>query len=185
MTDEPTTVRVPVLPMTEANFHPYGELFGREEIAAQRGFSPTGFSHDGRVTLTCITQPPGPRSFSRLERHFGVTQAFVQLSGAPAVVCVAAATGEDAAAVPDPHDVLAFAIDPEVGYLFHVGTWHSLDRYLPAGDQGARFLIVNVVPNPTQIVDYASGESWMHADLDALPPQEQPSIAWSGFRFEV
>ena len=35
-----------------------------------------------------------------------------------------------------------------------MGTWHSLDRYI-LHPPGATFVIINVEPNPTQVVDYA------------------------------
>jgi ureidoglycolate hydrolase len=178
-------VRVSVQPMTGEAFAPYGEVFGAEQVGRERGFAATGFSHSGRITLGAITQPSATAAFSRLERHFAVTQAFVQLGGAPSVVCVAPPTDVHApGAVPDPREVVGFIIDPALGYLFHRGTWHSLDRF-PSGAGGATFLIVNVDPNPTQIVDYTSGECWMHDDLDALPPRAQPAMRWHGLRFVI
>ena len=110
---------------------------------------------------------PGPgRRFSRLERHFGVTQTFFQLSGSPSVVCAAPPTDlHDPNAIPRPEDVRAFLIDPGKGFFFARGTWHSLDRYVLA-PPGATFVILNVDPNPTQIVDYSDGTSLQSADLD-------------------
>ena len=152
--------------MTESSFAPFGEVFGAVAAADARQMIPTRFSHDGDVTLSVIWQPYAERRFSKMERHFGVTQGFVQLSGAPAVVCVAPATDQqDLKAIPAAQSVSAFRINPELGYLFHRGTWHSLDRYLLA-EPSATFLIVNVAPNPTQIVDYASRRNELHADLD-------------------
>ena len=44
-------------------------------------------------------------TFSELERHFGVNQSFIQLSGSPAVVAVAAPTDSDPLSIPEPHEV--------------------------------------------------------------------------------
>ena len=67
-----------------------------------------------------------------------------------------------------PGDVRAFLVDPGRGFSFARGTWHSLDRYVLA-PPGATFVILNVDPNPTQIVDYADGTSERFADLDVDP----------------
>ena len=82
-----------------------------------------------------------------------MTQTFVHLGGPPAVVAVAAPTDmEDETAIPRPEEMRAFLIRPGQGYVYRTGTWHSLDRFL-FEPPGARFLIVNVDPNPTQFVD--------------------------------
>jgi ureidoglycolate hydrolase len=175
-TDATTQVTVPVTPMTAAAFAPYGEVFGRLDALPERVMTATGFAHEGRVTLSTIWNPAGSLDFSQLERHFGVTQAFVQLSGAPAIVCVAPPTAlDDLSALPAPGDVRGFLIDPGQGYLFHRGTWHALDRGVLA-PPGATFLIVNSDPNPTQIVDFALGRSELHEDLGGAPPPR--ALAW-------
>lgn len=142
--------RLTVEPMSEASFALYGELFDSQQRPADsRLIVETGFEGEGRITASVIWQPSGGRRFTRLERHYAVTQAFIQLSGSPAVVCAAAPTNlDDPASVPRPEDVRAFLIDPAIGYAFHRGTWHSLDRYL-LGVPGATFLILNVDPNST------------------------------------
>ncbi len=144
--------RLPVQPMTSAAFAPYGELLEpRERPADGRRFFPADFLCEGRPTVDVIWQPAEGRRFRLLERHFAVTQTFVPLGGAPSVVAVAPPTGPEA--VPRPEDVRAFLIDPAVGYAYRVGTWHSLDRF-PLEPPGASFVILNVDPNPTQVVDY-------------------------------
>ena len=87
------------------------------------------------------------------------------------MVCVAAPTDlDDLQAVPRPEEVRAFLIDPGRPFAFARGTWHSLDRYV-LSPPGSTFVILNVDPNPTQIVDYANGTSERHTDLgaDAAP----------------
>ena len=96
-----------------------------------------------------IWQPQGGLKFDQLERHFEVTQSFVQLSGGSDVVCAAAPTDPDNLNdIPPPEAVRAFLIDPSTGYSFKRGTWHSLNRYI-LNHHGAEFLILNSNPNPT------------------------------------
>jgi ureidoglycolate hydrolase len=164
-----------VEPMTEETFAPYGiVLDARERPADRREFFPVDFQADGRTTVHVIWQPYAGRQFSRLERHFGVTQSFVQLSGTQAVVCAAAPTDmHDPQAIPQPEQIRAFLIDPARGFAFHRGTWHSLDRYL-LEPPGGTFLILNTDPNPTQIVDYQTNSSVTYPDLATA---EHPTIA--------
>ena len=159
--------KLKVEPMTEDAFAPYGVLMdAKERPKDHRAFFPIDFQVDGRATLNVIWQPQQGIRFSKLERHFGVTQSFVQLSGAPAVVCAAAPTDmDDPQAIPEPDQIRAFLINPETGYAFHRGTWHSLDRYLLA-PPGGSFLMLNTSPNPTQIVDYQESASVTYADLE-------------------
>ena len=159
--------RLTIEPMTAASFAPFGWLLESSETPADRRvMTPSAFECDGGTTIHTIWQPSKGRSFSRLERHFGVTQTFFQLSGSASVVCVAPPTDlDDPSAIPRPEDVRAFLIDPGKGFSFGRGTWHSLDRYVLA-PPGATFVILNVDPNPTQIVDYLDGTSLRFSDLD-------------------
>lgn len=161
--------------MTEATFGPYGVLLdAKERPEDHRAFFPIDFQVDGKTTVNVIWQPQQGIRFSKLERHFGVTQSFVQISGAPAVVCAAAPTDlDDPQAIPEPDQIRAFLINPETGYAFHRGTWHSLDRYLLA-PPGGTFLILNTAPNPTQIVDYQDNTSVTYPDLET---QVNPVVA--------
>ena len=153
--------------MTHDSFAPFGRVLEpSEEPPERRVMTPFPFECDGRTTIHAIWQPCAGRAFSRLERHFGVTQTFMQVAGSPSVVCVAPPTDlDDLQAVPRPGAVRAFLIDAGRPFAFARGTWHSLDRYV-LGPPGATFVILNVDPNPTQIVDYADGTSLRYADLD-------------------
>ena len=173
--------------MTADSFAPYGFLIDAPaHPAGHRTLTPMDFQSDGETTVNVIWQPQAKLKFSKLERHYGVTQTFLQLSGAPAVVCVAAPTDlNDESAVPDPADVRAFLIDPAKGFAFSRGTWHSLDRYI-LQPPGATFVILNVEPNPTQMVDYASGETVIYRNLDADPkPRRYTLDGEFGFEFSV
>lgn len=171
-------LRVPLEPMTSESFAPYGTVFGLTDGDSGRTVADMEFWHQGKATLGTIWNPRGAHVFSELERHFGVTQAFVQLSGSPAVVCVAPPTDlDDVQALPAPESVRGFLIDPALGYQFHRGTWHVLDRCV-LEDPGAMFLIVNSAPNPTQIVDFAKAGNWMHEDLGG--PVAPTVLDWPG-----
>ena len=162
----PLRHRLAIEPMTAESFAPFGQVLeSSEEPAGRRVMTPLPFECDGRTTVHAIWQPCTGRSFSRLERHFGITQTFMQVAGSASVVCVAPPTDiDDRSAVPRPADVRAFLIDPGRPFAFSRGTWHSLDRYV-LSPPGATFVILNVDPNPTQIVDYADGTSLRYVDL--------------------
>ena len=166
----PLRHRLDIEPMTAESFAPFGRLLESSgEPAGERVMTRLAFECDGRTTVHAIWQPYGGRSFSQLERHFGVTQTFAQVSGSPSVVCVAPPTDlDDPGAVPRPEDVRALLIDPGRPVLVRPGHVAFLDRYV-LGPPGATFVILNVDPNPTQIVDYADGTSRRYADLGAEP----------------
>jgi ureidoglycolate hydrolase len=165
------TVKVPIRPMTAENFLPYGHLACADERPTDRRvMSLMPFQCDGETTVSTIWQPAANTGFSQLERHYGVTQTFFQLSGSPAIVCVAPPSpADDPEAIPAPESVVGFLINADQGYSFHIGVWHSLDRMV-LNPPGATFIILNVEPNPTQIVDYATGETTMHPNLYGEPP---------------
>jgi ureidoglycolate hydrolase len=167
--------KLQVEPMTAEAFAPCGVLLdARERPQDRRQFFPIDFQSDGTTTVHVIWQPHAGKCFAKLERHFGVTQSFVQLSGPPAVVCAAAPTDmHDPQAIPAPEHLHAFLIDPAKGFTFHRGTWHSLDRFVLA-PPGGTFLIVNTDPNPTQIVDYQASRSVTYPDLAT---EAHPTIA--------
>ncbi|MBS60635.1 MAG: hypothetical protein CL606_04935 [Anaerolineaceae bacterium] len=152
--------------MEEEQFKPFGELwYATKKSPKHRIISPTSYGHDGKSTVEVIWQPKSGLRFHQLERHFGVTQSFVQLSGGSSIVCVAPPTDpDDLYDIPTPEDVRAFLIDASVGYSFRRGTWHSLDRYIQ-NDVGATFLILNSSPNPTQLVNYRTGTGFISKDL--------------------
>ena len=163
--------RLAIEPMTAESFAPFGGLLESSAMPDDhRVMTPSQFECDGRTTIHTIWQPRAGRSFSKLERHSGSRRRSFRLSGAPSVVCVAPPTDlDDPGAVPHPEDVRAFLIDPGKGFSFARGTWHSLDRFVLA-PPGATFVILNVDPNPTQIVDFLDGTSLRFANLDADPP---------------
>jgi ureidoglycolate lyase len=162
------THKLVVEPMTAESFAPFGELIDiTERPSGERIIAPLAYHAEGRTTLSALWQPYQGRTFWQLERHFGVTQSFIQLGGAPAVVAVAVPTDpNDQLAIPQPDQVRAFLIDPEKGYSFAVGTWHSLHRYVLA-PPGATFAVINSDPNPSQVVDFKDNYSVTYTDLES------------------
>jgi ureidoglycolate lyase len=145
-----------VEPLTAKAFKPFGELLDpKSRSPLRRSIVPDrGFQILGKTVVATIWQPFQGRTFTQLERHFAVTQGFIPLSGSPSVVAVAPPTDpKDPNDIPDPNDVRAFLIDGSVGFRYKIGTWHSLNRYL-LRPPGATFVILNVDPNPTEVVDY-------------------------------
>lgn len=157
--------------MTAATFAPFGEVWAARDMPPDRRIMrKTEFACDGDTSVSVIWQPKAPCTFSEVERHFGVTQGFVQLSGGASVVCVAPPSAtDDPADVPAPESVRAFFINPGMGYAFKRGTWHSLNRFVIEGD-GATFLIINSEPNPTHMIDYQTGAISVFSDLDNCEP---------------
>tara|TARA_Y100000590_G_scaffold93809_1_gene106366 strand:- start:696 stop:1259 length:564 start_codon:yes stop_codon:yes gene_type:complete len=163
-------VKIKVEPMTEETFAPFGEMMeAKDKPSEERKFFPVNFEADVSTTVNVIWQPYEGLSFSQMERHFGVTQAFVQLEGSPAVVCAAKPTDfDDPYAIPKPEDIHAFLIDPAKGFSFGRGTWHSLNRFI-LSPPGSTFLILNSNPNPSQIVEYDEGYGLVYKDLGTDP----------------
>lgn len=60
-----------------------------------------------------------------LERHFGVSQAFVPLGGNPFVISLAAPDCRLQDDVPAPEEVHAFIVPGDAGVQIHKGTWHE------------------------------------------------------------
>jgi ureidoglycolate lyase len=131
--------------LTEEAFAPFGEIVSAKARAPDfRTESGTeGWAVDfrsGRPLLMVLrTRYQGLR-FSKLERHFELTQTFLPLGGSPAVVAVAPPSS-DRSRVPDPAEVRAFLLDGTKGYALGPGTWHSLDRF-PLYPPETRWVII-------------------------------------------
>lgn len=151
--------RLKIEPMTAEAFRPFGEVWeAKERPPDRRVFFPfdyqIGQHEPGETVVRVIWQPYEGFFFTQLERHFNVTQSFIPLDGSLSVVAVAPPTDpNDPEDVPRPDQVRAFLIDGTVGFGYKVGTWHSLNRYI-LSPPGASFLMLNVSPNPSEVVDY-------------------------------
>ncbi len=125
--------RVRIEPLTEAAFAPFGEIVSAKDRAPdfETASGTQGWAVDvraGRPLVMLLRTRYQGLTFSKLERHFQVTQTFFPLGGSPAVVAVAPPSS-DRTAVPAPADVRAFLLDGSRGYVLARGTWHSLDRF--------------------------------------------------------
>lgn len=134
-----------VEPLTEEAFAPFGEIISTKERAPDfRTESGTeGWAVDfrsGRPLVMVLRTPYQGLQFSKLERHFDLTQTFLPLGGSPAVVAVAPPSS-DRSAIPAPAEVRAFLLDGSKGYALARGTWHSLDRF-PVYAPDTRWVIV-------------------------------------------
>ena len=160
--------RLVIEPMTAESFAPFGRVLeSSEEPVERRVMTPLPFDCDGRTTVHAIWQPCTGRSFSRLERHFGVTQTFVQVAGSPSVVCAAPPTDlVDEGAVPRPTPTSGRSSSTRAAPSRSPAAPGTPSTATCSAPPGATFVILNVDPNPTQIVDYADGTSIRYADLD-------------------
>jgi len=140
-----TVHELPIEPLTDEAFAPFGQIISTKDRAPDfRTESGTeGWAVDFRsgrpLVMVLRTQYQGLR-FSKLERHFELTQTFLPLGGAPAAVAVAPPSS-DRSVVPDPTEVRAFLLDGTKGYALAPGTWHSLDRF-PLYPPDTRWVII-------------------------------------------
>ena len=164
-------VRIGVQPMTEEAFRPFGELLHVQDRAPDfNGITSVGwkaaFAVDGPPVMMLLSSRPEGLRFTRLERHFGVTQTFIPLGQVPSVVAVAAPTDpDDPEAIPAPEDVRGFLIDGSAGYLFKRGTWHSLDRF-PLVPEPAQIVIISGLPTQTELETAPQSEWRLTQDVD-------------------
>jgi ureidoglycolate lyase len=149
-----TVVDIKAELMTEDSFRPYGALLAsRSGPPDFHGLMSEGwktpFEIDGTPMLMVLVSRFSGMRFTKLERHFGVSQTFIPLGHVPALLAVAAPTDPgDPEAIPKPEDVHAFVVDGSSGYVLKRGTWHSLDRY-PLYPAESRIVILS--SNETQV----------------------------------
>ena len=96
------------------------------------------FAIDGEIELEFAEFDHKPvLEFTRMERHYNVTQAFFPLGNDASVTVFAPPTDpRDPLAVPKPADMRALYMDGAQGIMMWKGTWHS-GRF-PARPPGAR-----------------------------------------------
>ena len=97
------------------------------------------FAIDGEIELEFAEFDHKPvLEFTRMERHYNVTQAFFPLGNDASVTVFAPPTDpRDPLAVPKPADMRALYMDGAQGIMMWKGTWHT-GRF-PAQRSGARF----------------------------------------------
>ncbi len=132
-------IDVPVEPLVSEASKPFGRVIERNIKTADFESSPNrmmnlGFEVDGHAELYLIRYLRRDMLVSRFERHLTMTEARISL-GEPAVVLVAADTAlGKPIKIPDPNSARAFLIKGGQGFMFHRGTWHSLDCYPTAAE---------------------------------------------------
>ncbi|HEV8307682.1 MAG TPA: ureidoglycolate lyase [Methylomirabilota bacterium] len=156
-----TVHQVRVEPLTEEAFAPFGQVVSAkdrppdfETESGTQGWA-VDFS-SGRPLVMLLRTPYQGLRFSKLERHFNLTQTFLPLGGSPAVVAVAPPSS-DRTAVPDPTDVRAFLLDGSKGYALARGTWHSLDRF-PLYPPETRWVIITDHETQRDLLTAYSGQ---------------------------
>ena len=138
--------------MTPASFAPFGQVIDASDVPDE--IAPVDF-RGGELRFNATLLPYRGLEFSQMEQHFHVTQAFLPLSGPPAVVAVAAPTDQnDPDAIPEPEQCHAFLIDGTKGYILKKGTWHS-DR-LPLHPPGTKMVIMTDSETNLDLSKYGS-----------------------------
>lgn len=147
--------------LTEKAFEPFGQIISTKERTPDfRAASGTeGWAVDfrsGRPLIMVLRTPYQGLRFSKLERHFEVTQTFLPLGGCPAAVAVAPPSS-DRSVIPDPAEVRAFLLDGTKGYALAPGTWHSLDRF-PLYPPETRWVIITDQETQQDLLTAYSGK---------------------------
>jgi ureidoglycolate lyase len=159
--------------LTAAAFAPFGRLIStRDGPADYRGASGTQGWHvpfdSGQPLLSVLKTPYLGLRFAKMERHVRVSQAFVPLGGAHAVVAVAPPMPDRSC--PRLEDIRAFLLDGSMGYVLHLGTWHSLDRF-PLTPPDTTFLMITDQETQNDLTEsYAGRGRWaltQEVDLEA------------------
>jgi len=129
------TVEVKLEPLSEENFTGYGEiLHGKSSTPAFTGKNMQSwriqFSITGKAELMLNRFYFQPFEFSKMERHFHVTQTFIPLGKMPMIMIVSAPTQtDDRSSIPKPEDIRAFYLDGTKGIMLWKGAWHALHRF--------------------------------------------------------
>jgi ureidoglycolate lyase len=141
----PTVHELEIEPLTDEAFAPFGQIISAKErtpdFRTERGTEGWAVAfQSGRPLLMLLRTPYQGLRFSKLERHFELTQTFLPLGGSPAALAVARPSS-DRATIPKPTEVRAFLLDGTKGYALAPGTWHSLDRF-PLYPPDTRWVII-------------------------------------------
>ena len=124
--------------VTDDEFQPFGQLLSEKismpNFTGDRMESwSLNFECDGNVELMFNRFHYKNFEFSKLERHFHVTQTFLPLGGKAMVMIVSKSTDpQDSSIIPKVEDIRAFYINGYTGVMLWKGTWHALHRF-PVG----------------------------------------------------
>jgi ureidoglycolate lyase len=156
-----TTIDIPVEPLTEAAFAPFGQIIGVQDGAPL--FSAPGvktwgvdFAIDGTLEIHYARfDHTDSMAFAKMERHFNVTQAFLPLDGNPSVKVFAAPTDPDPSAIPGRDDLRAFYLDGGQGVMMWKGTWHS--DILPTQPPNGAVAMITAAETTVEMAAMAAG----------------------------
>ena len=113
----PSVHEVTIEPLTDEAFAPFGQIIAAKNRPADfRTESGTqGWAIDfrsGKPLIMLLKTPYRGLSFTKLERHFNLTQTFLPVGGSPAVVAVAPPSPTaDRKTIPAPDRIRAFLHD--------------------------------------------------------------------------
>lgn len=144
-------VRLPIVPVTEAAFAPFGRLFAPPGV---RDFGRDNFDGwimpfraEGPPRLQYVRYKPRKNSVQLIEQHLHVTETRQQISGSPCVLVVAPPSAEPPAA-----ETMSALNLLGHGIMLHQGTWHSIDAY-PLGDEPGDYLFLSEEATVSELFD--------------------------------
>lgn len=145
------TVRLPIVPITEAAFAPFGRLFsppGRRDFGRENfdGWI-MPFRAEGPPRLQYVRYKPRQNSVQLIEQHLHVTETRQQICGSHCVLVVAPASVTPPAA----EAMTAFNLMGH-GIMLHPGTWHSIDAY-PLGEEPGDYLFLSEEATVSELFD--------------------------------
>jgi len=151
------------------SFAPYGVVLApppdrAPELVSDRSCGwAMPFSIEGTPQVLVLSTRFGALEVDKLERHDAVTQTFVCVGGAPAVLVVAPGS-DHPGEVPPPSvdEVGAFVVVPGSGFVLARGTWHAPDR-LPLREPGTTF--VCFTETETTFGSWADGKRFVGTQL--------------------
>jgi len=142
-------VQIDVEPASDEAFAPFGRLIGLGQGENDAVFANPGL-RSWRVDYDCADQTEVmfiwfdhvPMTFSKIERHFAVTQTFIPHDRAEMIMVVAPATDpSDWNDLPPALSLRAFRIPGTHGVMMWKGVWHTLNRY-PIDPPGGGFTLL-------------------------------------------
>ena len=156
-------VEIPIEPLTAENFAPFGQLLGERSdpphyVGATVKTWDVKFEIEGKVELEYAAFAFKPvLEFTRIERHYNVTQSFFPLGNDASVTVFGAPTDpDDLKAIPRPEQLKALYMTGAQGIMMWKGTWHS-GRF-PARPPGARFAFLTDAYTTSDLTAMKSGK---------------------------
>lgn len=152
----PTIVHIDVEPATHESFAPFGQLIGPSDdkpVFHGDGLRSWRLKYeiDGTTEVMFIQFDFKPMVFSKIERHFNVTQSFLPLDAAEMIMVVGPRTNpDDWTALPAPQSLRAFLVPGTHGVMMWKGVWHALNRF-PTKPPGAGFALLTAAETQNEL----------------------------------